>query len=107
MDPPPYYSREFFTTIRDVLENSPLNPVNMSQKQWYRHLLEKNVTMEVVDDEGRMVPRKSKVEERDTDLDWHLSSHISRMKGLTPEIKSFNFKLLNLSFPAKPESASY
>ena len=73
----------------------------MSQKQWYRHLLEKNVTMEIVDDEGRMVPRKSKAEERDPELDWQLSCHISRMKGLTPEIKSFNFKILNLILPCK------
>ena len=47
--------------IKDVKENTPLNPVSMTVKDWYRHLLEKEVTMEVIDDEGRMVPKLSKV----------------------------------------------
>ena len=101
LDPPPYYSMQFFNIIRDVVENSPLNPVHMSQKQWYRHLLEKNVTMEVVDAEDRMVPKKSKAEERDPELDWQLATHVCRMKGLSPDIKSFNFKLVNLILPSK------
>ena len=83
------------------MEHSPLNPVQMSQKQWYRHLVEKNVTMEIVDEEGRMVPKRSKAEERDPGLDWQLAMHVSRMKGLSPEIKSFNFKLVNLILPSK------
>ena len=101
LDLPPYYSIQFFNIIRDVVENSPLNPVKMSKKQWYRHLLEKNVTMDIVDDEGRMVPKKSKAEERDPELDWPLATRVSRLKGLAPEIKSFNFKLVNLILPCK------
>ena len=65
LDLPPYYSIQFFNIIRDVVENSPLNPVKMFKKQWYWHLLEKNVTMDIVDDEGRMEPKKSRAEERD------------------------------------------
>ena len=45
LEPPPYYPMEFFNTIRDVVENTPLNPVQMCVKEWYRHLLEINVTM--------------------------------------------------------------
>ena len=101
LDPPPYYSLQFFSIIRDVVENSPLNPVRMSQKQWYKHLLEKKVTMEVVDAEDRMVPKKSKVEERHPEIDWQLATHVSRIRGLSPEIKSFNFKLVNLILPSK------
>ena len=58
---PPYYSQEFVNIIKDVKENTPLNPLSMTVKDWYRHLLEKEVTMEVIDDEGRMVPKLSKV----------------------------------------------
>ena len=32
LDPPPYYSMQFFNINRDVGENSPLNPVHTSQK---------------------------------------------------------------------------
>ena len=52
--PPPYYSRNFFGIIKEVIESTPLNPVHMTVKQWYRHLLEKDVTMEVIDEEGKM-----------------------------------------------------
>ena len=67
---PPYYSRIFIDTIKDVKENTPLNPVFMTVKQWYRHLVEKQVTMVTVDEEGRMLPRLCKVEEREPQHDW-------------------------------------
>ena len=73
VDLPPYYSRDFFATIKDVVDNSPLNPVQMSEKQWYRHLLEVNVTMEKGDDEGRMVAKKCKAEISDPNIDFQLS----------------------------------
>ena len=98
---PPYYSKEFFDIIKDVKENTPLNPVNMTVKEWYRHLLEKEVTMEIIDDEGRMVPNLCKVEEREPHHDWHLAFHLARLKGLSPQVKSFNFKLLHLLLPCK------
>ena len=99
--PPPYYSREFFDTIKEVVEKTPLNPIAMSVKQWYQYLLEKNVTMEVFDDEGRMMKKLSKVEERNPQNDWNKIFHLARLKGLTPEIKSFNFKLLHGILPCK------
>ena len=42
---PPYYPVEFFSVIRGVKENTPLNPVRMTVREWYRYLLEKYVTM--------------------------------------------------------------
>ena len=76
---PPYYSRIFFDTIKDVKENTPLNPVFMTVKQWYRHLVEKQVT---VDDEGRMLPRRlCKVEEREPQHDWIRAFSLARLKG--------------------------
>ena len=98
---PPYYSRGFFNIIKDVVENTPLNPVHMSVKQWYRHLLETNVTMEKVDDEGRMMAKLCKVEERDPNTDWQLSYHLGRLKGLSPQVKTFNFKLIHQLLPCK------
>ena len=48
-----------------------------------------------------VVPKRSKAEERYPGLDWQLATHVSRMRGLSPEIKSFNFKLVNLILPSK------
>ena len=101
LEPPPYYPIEFFNTIRDVVENTPLNPVQMSVKEWYRHLLEINVTMEKVDDEGRMLAKKCKVEENFPEVDWQLSYHCGRLTGLSPEVKSFNFKMNHRFLPCR------
>ena len=98
---PPYYSRDFFDVIKDVHQNTPLNPVKMTVKEWYRHLLEKDVTMEIIDDEGRMIPKLCKVEEKEPQHDWQLGFHLARLKGLSPQVKSFNFKLLHQILPCK------
>ena len=101
MELPPYYTHDFFNTIKEVIESSPLNPVRMSVKDWYRYLLERNVTMDIIDEEGRMEKKKCKVEEDDPESDWSLSYRLSRIKGLTPQVKTFNFKLLHRILPCK------
>ena len=40
----PYYDQKFFDIIKFVKENTPLNPIYMSMKEWYRVLLETNLT---------------------------------------------------------------
>ena len=92
---------EFFNIIREVVENSPLNPVYMTVKQWYTYLLEIKVTMEKIDDEGRMKSKLCKVEEREPDNNWQNSFYLARLKGLSPQVKSFNFKLLHQILPLK------
>ena len=42
---PPYYSLSFFDTIRKVRDNTPLNVATMSTAQWYRVLVEQEITM--------------------------------------------------------------
>ena len=48
LDPglPPFYSISFFQTIKKIHEESPLNVAVMTEGQWYRILVEQNVTME-------------------------------------------------------------
>ena len=41
---PPYYSSHFFSIIKEVADNSPLNVAHLSVKQWYRLLLEQGIT---------------------------------------------------------------
>ena len=50
----PYYNRSFFDMIKYVKDQTPFNPVYMSIKEWYRLLLEKNVTMRQIDQEDRL-----------------------------------------------------
>ena len=69
---PPYYSMEFFNIIREVVENSPLDPVHMTVKQWYTYILELKVTMEKIDDEGRLKAKLCKVEEREPENNWQI-----------------------------------
>ena len=44
---------EFFRIIKDVKDNTPLNPLYMSVKMWYKFLVEKKVVMREIDEEGR------------------------------------------------------
>ena len=98
---PPYYSRHFSNIIKEVIEDSPLNPVRRSVRDWYRYLLERDVTMVKIDEDGRMEKKKCKVEEEDPASDWNLCHRLSRLKGLSPQVKSFNFKLLHRILPCK------
>ena len=51
LDPglPPFYSISFFQTIKKIHEESPLNVATMTEGQWYRSLVEQNITMEESD----------------------------------------------------------
>ena len=96
-----YYDKDFFDSIKEVRDKSPLNPIYMSVKEWYQHLLEKNVTKREIDDEGRTELIPCKVEERDPAVSWSESYRLSRLKGLSPEDKSFLFKLIHTLLPSK------
>ena len=54
-----------------------------------------------IDEDGRMEKKKCKVEEEDPASDWNLCHRLSRLKGLSPQVKSFNFKLLHRILPCK------
>ena len=49
-----YYDKKFFKVIKFVKDKTPLNPVYMSEKEWYQLLVEQNVTKREVDQEGRI-----------------------------------------------------
>ena len=65
---PPYYSDSFFSTIREVMLGGTLNVLKMSSAQWYRVLLEKNVTMESVT--GKQTARLMKPEKSNPEVNW-------------------------------------
>ena len=57
--------------------------------------------MEKIDDEGRLKAKLCKVEEREPENNWQNSFYLARLKGLSPQVKSFNFKLLHQILPLK------
>ena len=94
-----FYNQNFFNIIRKVEEQSPLNPIQMDQRQWYNYLVEENVTMEVVDDEGRLQAKRCRVELLYPQNDWQKSFNLARVKGLPTDTRSFCFKLLHQLLP--------
>ena len=98
---PPYYSADFFSIIREVYSNTPLNIAWISLKQWYRILLEKGLThnTEEIDAAPLLIP--SRLEESCPDRDFANTYHMCRVFGLTPEQKSFLFRMLQNLLPTK------
>ena len=97
---PPFFSPAFFESIRWVKDNTPLNIATMTTAQWYRVMLEKEITME----EPEGMPRqyiKCKAELRSPGTDWELTWSLSRQKGLGSDATSFLWKLLHCILPTE------
>ena len=91
----PYYNHHFFKTIKLVKDDTPLNPFNMTIKEWYRFLVENRVTRRDVDDEGRSEMIPCNVEVKFPNVFWSESFRISRLRGLSPAEKSFLIKMIH------------
>ena len=59
------------------------------------------MTMREVDQEGRMELIPCKVEERQPAVFWMESYRISRLYGLSPQCKSFLFRLIHTLLPSR------
>ena len=94
------WSPAFFESIRWVKDNTPLNIATMTTAQWYRVMLEKEITMM----EPKGMPREyimCKAELRSPGTDWELSWSLSRLKGLGSDATSFLWKLLHCILPTE------
>ena len=68
----PYYSNEFFMAIKVVVQEGLMNVASMTTKQWYRTLLENNVTMKQADNNQRvLIPIKTEI--RYPNVNWDRS----------------------------------
>ena len=97
---PPYYPPDFFATIKRVRDETPLNVTTMTSSQWYRLLVEDNVTMFTLADNTREF-NQCKTEQANPTIDWKLTWHFVRLKGLGPDHTSFLWKLVHLLLPIK------
>ena len=102
---PPYYSATFFSIIKDVKNNTPLNVSHISVKQWYRLLIEKGVTHNSDDPLAPPALIPSKVELEHPNMDVASSYLLARKFGLAPEQKAFLFKMVQSLLPTKERLA--
>ena len=98
---PPYYSAAFFSTIRDVHCNTPLNVTWISVKQWYQLLVERGVTHTSDDPESPPTLISARVEESFPQVNFDSCYRFARLFGLAPEQKSFLFKLMQSLLPTR------
>ena len=101
---PPFYSRDFFAVIKKVHEETPLNVLKMSEKEWYTFLLEDQVIKETGLD-GVEEYKMCRVERANPDTNWEQSWRLARLPGLGPENISFLFCLLHQTLPTQERVA--
>ena len=83
-----------------VNEQGTLNNSRMSSKDWYKVLLEDNLTMEV-DDNGRRSLIKCRAENQHPHNDWENSWRLARLRGLESDQISFLWRLLHNLLPTQ------
>ena len=101
---PPFYSINFFQTIKKVHDESALNVCVMTERQWYRLLVEDKITMEEKEN-GQRKYIQCRVELASPGTDWEQSWRLARLPGLGPEHTSFLFKLLHQLLPTQERVA--
>ena len=87
--------------IKHVKEKTALNVTWVTVKQWYELLLEMGVTHTSEDHEAPPALIPSKLEEKHPGTDVSTSYRISRIFGLSPEQKTFQFMLLQSLLPTR------
>ena len=97
----PYYSVAFFSVIKDIHLNTPLNVTWVSMKEWYQILLERGVThnSEYIDSPQILIT--SRLEESHPGKDLTHSYRMCRLFGLSPDQKSFMFKMVQNLLPTR------
>ena len=99
----PYYPESFFKTIKHVHETSPLNVKTMTTADWTRVLTEDGPTMDQVDNDTARQFLLCRSELAAPLNIWQESWYHCRMRVLTSEMMTFNFKFLHnlLSLPVR------
>jgi hypothetical protein len=87
--PPPYFYQTVFGVIRKVKEDSPLNILAMSEKDWGRLLTENFVTVNTNIQTGLSEFTPSKAELDSPATGWSLPWATCRQAGVPPELASF------------------
>ena len=100
---PPFYSPEFFSKIRQVHQDTPLNVSHLTEKQWYQILMEDTFMAE--SDGGVMQQILCRVERTKPETDRENSWRLARLPGLGPDNISFLFKMMHEILPTQERVA--
>ena len=92
--PPPYFSQEMFSIVKKVHEESSINIITMTEKDWSRLLTEEYITTEHNMENDTKEMRKCKSELDSPDTDWPISWSICRQPGVPPDLASFLWKVM-------------
>ena len=96
---PPYYDKHFFDIIVTAKEEGHDISI-MTTKQWYKFLVEREVTMLPINNEPPQL-RPCRVELANPDTNWTDVWSKVRLPYLSSEVKSFAWKLLHNLLPSK------
>jgi hypothetical protein len=92
--PPPYLTPELFATIKKVKDETPLNIVTMTEKDWTRLLTEDFLTMipDLDSLDRQFTPCRAELASPSTD--WSLSWAACRQPGVSPVLASFLWRMM-------------
>ena len=90
---PAYYKNDFFKVIKEVFNQKRFKMVKMSTSDWYKVLLEKNVTTEVNED-GIRKSKPTRVESKSPEVNWERTWDLANTRGISSLKTSFLLKLL-------------
>ena len=94
---PPYYDDSFFNSIRMIKQEGLLNIQTMSSGQWYRVLLENNITHQVTNDVTTSKP--CRIETYFPEVDWARSWTLASTPGLPSNLLAFLWKMIHNILP--------
>ena len=97
---PPYYKEGFFEAMKSVKQEGLLKISTMSLGQWYKVLLEDNVTTEV-DEHGFRFDKLCKIERENPDIDWKRTWSLACIKGLESCNYTFLWKMIHNILPTQ------
>ena len=96
----PYYSNEFFATIKRIKQDGLLRISGLSIRQWYKVLLEQEI-LNTTDSIGRQTKKLFKVEKDHPEVIWENVWSLVTLRGLESVDSSFLFRLLHSLLPTQ------
>ena len=95
---PPYYNDLFFKIIRKTRDEGSFDIRTMTSGMWYRVLIEENITHDIVSGKSELIPCRT--EALNPTLDWSKIWRLVRIRGLTPQLSSFAWKMIHNLVPS-------
>ena len=94
---PPYYDDTFFDHIRQVKQEGLLNIQHLSSGQWYRVLMENNITHQMSNSSREIRPSRAEV--KHPEVNWERTWSLATTPGLPTYLLSFLWKMIHDLLP--------